>query len=116
MMADEVAKLGRAPGRMGACGLSSVGAVVGATKSSEAAVLRARMPEQYLLIPGYGAQGGILDDLKPMLRTTTSPADAGIVVNASRSVIYGFTPDQADWSAGVREAAQKFAGELASLF
>jgi orotidine-5'-phosphate decarboxylase len=116
MLADQVAELGRQPGRIGACGLSSVGAVVGATKSSEAAALRARLSEQYLLIPGYGAQGGTLEDLKPMLRSTASPADAGILVNASRSVIYAAQPDQADWASAVRQAAKQFAGEIASLF
>lgn len=116
MMADHVAELGRQPGRVGACGLSSVGAVVGATKSSEAAALRARMPDQYLLVPGYGAQGGTLEDLKPMLRPGAVAADAGILVNASRSVIYGFAPERTDWAAGVREAAQRFAAELTTLF
>lgn len=116
LMADEVSRLGSQPGRIGACGLSCVGAVVAATKSSEAGALRARMPDQYLLIPGYGAQGGTLDDLKPMLRTRARIADAGIVVNASRSVIYPGGGDGGDWIGAVREAAKRFAGELASLF
>jgi len=117
MIADHVAELGRADGRGGACGLSCVGAVVGATKSAEAAALRARMPDQYFLVPGYGAQGGTLDDIRPMLRRSAagSPADAGIVVNASRSVIYAFEPNAMDWTDQVRKAAVRFADELRTL-
>lgn len=116
MMADEVARLGSAPGRVGVCGLSCVGAVVGATKSAEAGALRARMRDQVLLIPGYGAQGGTLEDLKPMLRTRERAADAGVLVNASRSVNYPAAESATDWAGAVREAAKRFAGELASLF
>lgn len=116
MVADQVAELGRRPGNTGACGLSRVGAVVGATKSAEAAALRARMSDQFLLIPGYGAQGGTLADLKPMLRTTTNAADAGIVVNASRSVIYASASTTEDWIGSVREAARRFADDLRTMF
>lgn len=116
LLADLVAATGRAEGRIGERGLSCVGAVVGATKSSEAAALRARMPEQYLLIPGYGAQGGTLEDIRPMLRTSDNAADAGIVVNASRSVIFAFNPDDRAWAASVRDAAARFADDLRSLF
>lgn len=115
MLADQVAELGRQPGNVGACGLSRVGAVVGATKSSEAAALRARMPDQYLLIPGYGAQGGTLDDIRPMLRSSTSAADAGIIVNASRSVIYAAKPDDKNWTAAIASAAQTLADDLRTL-
>lgn len=119
LVADEVAALGRAPGRLGACGLNCVGAVVGATKSAEAAALRARMPETIFLVPGYGAQGGTLDDLKPMLRSTASAADSGVLVNASRSVLYPTNPpnpEGSDYTAPIREAAGRFADQLRSLF
>lgn len=117
LMADTVASLGHAPGkgRVGACGLSCVGAVVGATKSAEGEALRARMPEQYLLVPGFGAQGGTLDDLRPLLRTRSSAADAGIVVNASRSVLYPSKSD-GDWKERIRDAARAFSDELRTLF
>lgn len=115
MLADHVAALGRRAGNIGACGLSRVGAVVGATKSSEAAALRARMPDQYLLVPGYGAQGGTLEDIKPMLRSQTSAADSGIVVNASRSVLYAFKGDDKNWAGAVSEAARRLADDLRSL-
>ncbi|MCC6322205.1 MAG: orotidine-5'-phosphate decarboxylase [Phycisphaerales bacterium] len=119
LMADQVAELGRAADRIGACGLSSVGAVVGATKSAEAGALRARMPETTFLVPGYGAQGGTLDDLKPMLRSTASAADSGVIVNASRSVLYPTNPanpEGSDYRSAIRDAARRFADELRSLF
>jgi orotidine-5'-phosphate decarboxylase len=115
LVADEVARLGSAPARIGACGLSGVGAVVGATKSSEGAALRARMPSQVFLVPGYGAQGGTLEDLKPLLRSNQA-ADSGIVVNASRSVIFAAAQGNADWRGAVKDAATKLADELRSLF
>lgn len=116
LMADQVVQLGSDPARRGTCGLNSVGAVVGATKSAEAGALRARMPETIFLVPGYGAQGGTLDDLKPMLRTVASAADSGIIVNASRSVLFPTNPEGTDYQSAIRLAAQRFAGELSSLF
>lgn len=116
LVADHVASLGHAPGRIGACGLSCVGAVVGATKSAEAEALRGRMSDTPFLVPGYGAQGGTLDDLRPMLRSRQSAADSGIIVNASRSVIYPPIPEGSDFRSAVRDAARRFADELTALF
>ncbi|MBX3386934.1 MAG: orotidine-5'-phosphate decarboxylase [Phycisphaeraceae bacterium] len=115
MMADEVAKLGTRPQSKGPhSGISCVGAVVGATKSSDAESLRRRMPDSPFLVPGYGAQGGTLDDIRPMLRSRASPADSAVIVNASRSVI--FAGNGADWQSQVRSAAARFADELRALF
>src|SRR5262249_2518895 len=81
MMADHVAALGAT--RRGKRGLSDVGAVVGATKAADAASLRKRMPDQIFLVPGYGAQGGRLDDVRPMLRPGARwPGDSGVLVTA----------------------------------
>jgi orotidine-5'-phosphate decarboxylase len=111
MVADMVAQLGRS--RVGRRGLSDVGAVVGATKPQDGAALRARMPDQVFLVPGFGAQGGTPDDVRAMLRPTrTSPGDAGVLVTASRSIIYAFKPDDADWEHAIADAAQAFVGEL----
>ena len=43
---------------------SNVGAVVGATYPEMGAELRKLMPKAYILVPGYGAQGGSGKDLK----------------------------------------------------
>lgn len=103
LMADTVAGLGRT--RVGSARLSDVGAVVGATKSSEGAALRARMPDQIFLVPGYGAQGGTAEDIRALLR----PDRRGVLVTASRSVIYA---KGEDWTAAIKSAAKQFADEV----
>jgi len=114
MIADMVVQLGKE--RMGRRGLSDVGAVVGATKASEGRELRERMPNQVFLVPGYGAQGGTIDDVRQLVRTCArSMGELGVLVNASRSVIFPAASPGKDWKSGVREAAKKFAGELAAL-
>lgn len=114
MMADSVAALGA--GRRGERGLSDVGAVVGATKSADAAALRKRMPDTVLLVPGYGAQGGSIEDVRPMLRAgAASAGDLGVLVSAGRSVLYPDAGWGSDWRAAVGAAAAVFSGELRSL-
>jgi len=65
---------------------SPVGAVVGATWPETAARLRKLMPDSFLLIPGYGAQGGTAESLSPFF----AEKGEGAVVNASRSIIYAW--------------------------
>lgn len=111
MMAGHVRTLGAS--RLGRCGLSDVGAVVGATKASDGRALREAMPDQVFLIPGYGAQGGSADDVRAMLRAgTTSAGSSGVVVTASRSVLYPAAVGAGDWQAGVAAAAAEFAADL----
>lgn len=115
-MADLVHELGRS--RIGSSGLSCVGAVVGATKSADAASLRAHMPDTIFLIPGYGAQGGTLDDLRPCIRPKRagSASSAGILVNASRSVLYPKNLDAASaWQDAIRSSAMQLVQELRSV-
>lgn len=109
MMADQVAEFGR--GWVGKDGVSDVGAVVGATKSVEGGVLRARMPRQVFLVPGFGAQGGTAEDVRALL----DDRRGGVLVTASRSVIYAFEPNSPKWIAEVRTAATRFAAELRDL-
>jgi orotidine-5'-phosphate decarboxylase len=107
-VADLVATAG-AP-HVGRYGFSALGAVVGATKRADAAALRARMPAQLFLVPGYGAQGGGVDDVLPCFH-----ADGrGAVVTASRSVIYAFDAGDRDWPGAVRRAAERFRDEIAA--
>ncbi len=122
LLADQTATLGRA--HRGACGLSSVGAVVGATKPEDGPTLRARMPDQFFLVPGYGAQGGSPDDVRAMLRPaalrgTGSPrqraARAGVLVTASRSIIYPTGTSDTNWRSAVAAAAQRTADEIAAV-
>ena len=88
---------------VGECGLSSVGAVVGATYPAEVAEARELLPRTPFLLPGIGAQGGLPADVEAAF--AAGPA-AGLV-SASRSVIYASSGD--DW----REAAGTAAAVLA---
>jgi orotidine-5'-phosphate decarboxylase len=94
---------------VGACGLGDVGAVVGATHPAELRLLREQLPNVWLLVPGYGAQGGTAADVRAALR----PDGLGAVVNSSRGVTFPFKPGEANWEAAVTAAAERAAGELA---
>ncbi len=112
MMADHVAALGA--GRTGRHGYSDVGAVVAATKPQDALALRARMPRQIFLVPGYGAQGGIAADIKNLL-DSRSECGGGVLITASRSVIYAFEPGDVTWQRAVTRAALKFCNEIRAV-
>jgi len=78
---------------VGQRGLSSVGAVVGATHPRAVGEARRLLPQAILLLPGVGAQGATPADLARAF--TSGPASA--LVNASRSVIYAFRSGAGDW-------------------
>lgn len=71
---------------IGGSGYSSVGAVVGATHPEQAKVLRNIMPNAYILVPGYGAQGGTAKGAA----ASFNDDGLGAIVNASRSVIFAY--------------------------
>ncbi len=71
---------------VGDCGLSSVGAVVGATHPRDLAALRERMPKANLLVPGYGAQGGSADDIAAAFLA----GGQGALVNSSRGISFAY--------------------------
>lgn len=62
---------------------SNVGAVVGATYPEQGKVLREIMPHAYILVPGYGAQGGKGKDLVHFFNKD----GLGAIVNSSRGII-----------------------------
>ncbi|HTO26645.1 MAG TPA: orotidine-5'-phosphate decarboxylase [Gaiellaceae bacterium] len=93
---------------VGERGLSSVGAVVGATYPREVAEMRRLLPQSVLLLPGVGAQGGSPADLA---RAFTS-GPAGALVSASRSVIYAYREAGGDWRAAAGAEAARLAGEV----
>lgn len=68
---------------IGKYGYSSVGAVVGATYPEQAKTLRSIMKNAYILVPGYGAQGGTASDVAKSFNED----GLGAIVNASRSII-----------------------------
>jgi orotidine-5'-phosphate decarboxylase len=76
--------------------------VIGATKASYLADVRAIVPDSFLLVPGVGAQGGSLRDVC----TYGMNANVGLLVNSSRGIIY------ASSGKGFAEAAIKAAHNL----
>lgn len=58
--------------------------VVGATRGEAFTTIRKHAPEHFLLVPGVGAQGGSLEDVCRYGMNR----DCGLLVNASRSIIY----------------------------
>lgn len=68
---------------IGECGYSAVGAVVGATYPKQISDLRERMPKTWILVPGYGAQGGTAADVAKAFDKN----GLGAVINASRSLM-----------------------------
>src|SRR6184192_4263021 len=88
---------------VGEHGLSSVGAVVGATHTRAVSEARRILPRSILLLPGVGAQGASAGDVARAF--TSGPASA--LVAASRSVTYGFRTSGEDWrTAASRDAAR----------
>lgn len=88
---------------VGEHGLSSVGAVVGATHPRAVREARLLMPQAVLLLPGVGAQGATAADVARAF--TSGPASA--LVNASRSVIFAHRSTGQDFrSAAGAEAAR----------
>ncbi|WP_045000384.1 orotidine-5'-phosphate decarboxylase [Shuttleworthella satelles] len=70
-------------------GYSDVGAVVGATYPRQGERLRELMPHTYILVPGYGAQGGRGFDLTHFF----DKDGLGAIVNSSRGIIAAYQKD-----------------------
>jgi orotidine-5'-phosphate decarboxylase len=75
---------------IGESGYSAVGAVVGATYPEMGKVLRKVMPKAYILVPGYGAQGGKASDLAPYFNED----GLGAIVNSSRGIIAAYKQEK----------------------
>ena len=93
---------------VGERGLSSVGAVVGATYPRAIGEARRAMPQAVLLLPGVGAQGATPADVARAF--TSGPSSA--LVSASRSVIYAFRDAADDWRAAAGREAARLAAEI----
>jgi len=118
LLDEEVASLVEGWGRdlIGESGFSSVGAVVGATYPEEARVLRNLMPNQIFLVPGYGAQGGGAEDVKPCFHENGT----GAIVNSSRGIIFAYQKDkkwkEEKYHEAARQAALAMKEDLGRLF
>jgi orotidine-5'-phosphate decarboxylase len=93
---------------IGACGFGDVGAVVGATHPAELKLLREQLPSVWLLVPGYGAQGGSSADVRAAFRSD----GLGAIVNSSRGVTFPFAPEDPNWAKAIADATQKAATDL----
>jgi orotidine-5'-phosphate decarboxylase len=80
--------------------------VIGATQPDEFAHIRKMTPHHFYLVPGVGVQGGSLKDIseKAMIK------DCGILVNASRSIIYA--GEKEDFAEEARAIAQQYQFEM----
>ena len=83
--------------------------VVGATQASEFATIRKIIPDNFLLVPGVGAQGGSLEEVSQYGMTK----DCGLLVNASRAVIYASA--KKDFAEKAGEMAMQYQDEMSSL-
>ncbi|WP_080240588.1 orotidine-5'-phosphate decarboxylase [Spirosoma rigui] len=82
--------------------------VVGATQTSELSRIRELAPDNFLLVPGVGAQGGSLADVS--CRGLT--AAGGLLVNASRSILYASAGT--DFADRARDEAKALQTEMAT--
>lgn len=87
LVAEKVAQWGE--DHMGN-GYSYIGAVVGATYPEQGKILRKVMPKSFILVPGYGAQGGKGKDLVHFFNED----GLGAIVNSSRGIIAAYKQEQ----------------------
>lgn len=93
---------------VGASGLSSVGAVVGATHRGVVAEARRLLPHAILLVPGVGAQGGRPEEVAPAF----AGHPAGGLVSISRPILYAHETRGGDWRDAAAGEAARFAEQL----
>jgi orotidine-5'-phosphate decarboxylase len=81
--------------------------VIGATQAGEFTSIREITPNHFYLVPGIGAQGGSLKEIseKAMIE------DCGLLVNASRAIIYA--SEGVDFAEAAENVAQAYAKEMA---
>ena len=103
---------------IGKSGYSAVGAVVGATYPEMGRVLRDIMPKSYILVPGYGAQGGKAKDLVHYFNED----GLGAIVNSSRGIIAAYKQDayskfgEENFADASREAVINMKNDINSIF
>ena len=99
----------------GECGYSSLGAVVGATSPAQLAELRQVLRGIWILVPGYGAQGGTAADVA----VAFDEQGLGAIVNNSRGITFAYQKSEfatrfgSNWQASVREATLTMIDDLA---
>jgi orotidine-5'-phosphate decarboxylase len=88
--------------------------VVGATKATEFENIRSIIPDHFLLVPGVGFQGGSLEEVSnhAMINGSAAQTQCGILVNASRAIIYASEGE--DFADEARAIALQYQTEMAS--
>ncbi len=81
--------------------------VIGATKASWFTSIRAIAPDHFYLVPGVGAQGGSLKEISEKALNR----DCGLLVNASRAIIYAGSGE--DFAERAGSVAAGYAAEMA---
>jgi orotidine-5'-phosphate decarboxylase len=81
--------------------------VIGATQADAFTNIRKLTPDHFYLVPGVGTQGGCLKDISEKAMNS----DCGILVNASRVIIYA--SEKEDFAAEARAIAQQYQYEMA---
>ncbi len=80
---------------LGSCGYASVGGVVAATHPKQAQDLRRLMKRAYFLVPGYGAQGGSVEDILGCFNED----GLGAIINSSREILYAYMKKDRNYDA-----------------
>lgn len=80
--------------------------VVGATRPEQLEDIRKMFPEHFFLVPGVGAQGGSLKEVSKAALND----DGGILVNASRAIIYAGS--DGDFAEAARGVSKEYADEM----
>lgn len=102
---------------VGSHGYGDIGAVVGATYPEQLKELRAAMPQSFLLIPGYGAQGGGAADVAAGF----DERGLGAVINSSRGIIFAHLRKEyqalatGDWQRAVEQATLAMINDLQTV-
>ncbi|MFH0982234.1 MAG: orotidine-5'-phosphate decarboxylase [Planctomycetota bacterium] len=103
-----------APGLMGACGYSAVGAVVSPRDVAGADILRSILARCTFLVPGYGAQGQSAQQVAHCFKK----GGTGAIVNSSRGVIFAYEDERyaaslrTPWQSCVEAACRDFIADL----
>ncbi|CAN5657703.1 orotidine-5'-phosphate decarboxylase [soil metagenome] len=101
-----IAELGLAEG-----GYADLGAVVGVTRPEIGMRVRELLPQALFLSPGYGAQGGAAQEVRPLL----DESGGGVLVNSSRGILYAYENSGLGYREAAREAARDARKQLSDV-
>ncbi|MHC4119174.1 MAG: orotidine-5'-phosphate decarboxylase [Planctomycetota bacterium] len=105
-VAEVVGDIANKDERIGECGYSNIGMVVGGTAPDVTTALRHKYDKVWFLVPGYGSQGASGADCVRFCK----PDGSGALINASRSIIYAYEKPQYreqfgdDWKRCIEQA------------